>query len=210
MKKSAKYLYVALLLFCMASIGGCALGVLFVPDPRQLVKAEYRIPKDKKVAILIDDNLAPLPNAKMKNKLAEKIFNILIANKAIKDYQVIKYEKVRRIANRVVDNKKISIKKVGELVKADYVIYINIIEFNLQSDADNPLIKPIARAYVKVIEVETGNRVWPVSFLGKEVIATQRMAAELANSSHNSEYTNKLLNALAEQIANLFFDHREG
>ncbi len=205
-----KYLFAFPIILAAMYSGGCALGVLFVPDPHQLIQAEYKIPKGQKVAVLIDDNLAPLPSPTMKSQLAKKISDILISNKAIKDYQAIKYEKVKRVATKIIDNKKISIKKVGELVKADYVIYVNIIEFNLQSDSDNPLIKPLARAYVKVIDVKTGERVWPVSFLGKEVMASQRMAAELASSPKRTEYADKLLDSLAEHIAWLFCNHREG
>ncbi len=210
MKYAKYFLIMPILCLAFLTAAGCALGVLFVPDPRALVHAEYKIPKGSKVAILIDDDLSPLPSATMKAELAKKIMDKLISSKAIKDYQAIKYEKVKRVATKVFGNKKISIKKVGELVNADYVIYINIIEFNLQSEADNPLIKPIARAYVKVIETKTGNRVWPVSFVGKEVLATKRMASELISSPKRSEYNEKLLSALAEQIAWLFIDHREG
>ena len=198
-------------LLTMVLIGGCGrLGVLLMPDPRPFVAAQYKIPKGKKVAILIDDDLSPLPAATMKSELAKQIYDILIKNKAIKDYQKVDYEKVRRACTKVTQGKKVSIRQVGQQVKADYIIYVNVIEFNLQSDPENPLIKPRARAYVKIIEVSSGNRVWPVDFVGREVIATDRMSADLASSSKRSEYADKLLATLAENIAQLFFDHREG
>ncbi len=202
-----RFVILSFLIVC----SGCGkLGVLFMPDPRLLVPAEFKFAKDKKVAILIDDFLAPLSQPSLKDDLAHEMSKILTNHKAVKPDMMVSYSRVKKNTITSPNGKKQSIREIGQKAGSDYVIYVNITEFNLQEDAENPLVQPYARAYVKVIKVSSGERVWPIERTGHGVEAKIRMSSEYASSADRTEWSEKLIKELALDISHLFYDYRQG
>ncbi|MFA5865872.1 MAG: hypothetical protein WC975_14465 [Phycisphaerae bacterium] len=200
-----------LLMLVVITLGGCRLGMLLQPDPRPLVEAKYKIAKGKKLAVLIDDYMSPVNNPELKSVLAKKIADGLVEGGAVRAGSVVSIESVNQIPKDSPDGKKISIQHIGSQVQADYVLYVNIIDFKIQGDPENPLIQPTARAYIKVIDVSTGERLWPIDVTGEPVEAQGRMDTEtLSDNPDTSKWTDTLTDLLSVEVVQLFFDHRSG
>lgn len=205
---------VILLLILSSILTSCTGLLFFLPDLREFVAAEYKLPKDKKIAILIDDLYSPIPLANAKGYLAEKIRTVLIEEGNFPQKNIIDYKLISDYIEREYEtqNKLTPIAEIGKKIGADYVIYVNITEHSLQEEKDNPLVSPYIRAYVKVVKVEgpESKRIWPIEKIGKEIFVRQKTVAELISDVNTEEYYSKLLAALADRIAKLFFDHKEG
>jgi len=197
------------MLIGITGLTGCAYvsAVALLLTPEEKIPAEYKLPEKKKVAVLVDDYMSPLGNLELKKSLATTVGQQLVAAKAIKPEDLIDPEKVLAAPTDTTDGKKLSIQHIGRDVHADYVIYINIIDFNLQSDPDNPLIQPKSRAYVKVIEVATGERLWPIDVAGYPIQGKEHMQGEMAEEADKNEWSQKLVDKLASSAAELFYDH---
>lgn len=203
--------YLVLSLVILGGLTGCrAVSTLLAPDPRPMVEAKYKFDKGKKIAVLIDDYLAPVSNPGMKRELAQKIGDGLIEAGAVRAGDLISTESVVQLPKDTPQGKKLSIQNIGKQVQADQVLYINIVEFNLQSDPENPLIQPKARAYVKVVNVEDGDRLWPIDVTGEPIEAKSRMENELlSDKADTSRYADRLSILIASEVIGLFFDHRQ-
>lgn len=200
----------ALVLLCVLS-AGCQLAGLLTPDPRPVIEAKYKLTKGKKVAVLVDDYMCPVSDSELKRSLAQKINQGFMDAGVLRAGDLVGTEQVEEIPKDTAQGKKVSIQKIGEQVQADYVVYVNIIDFSIQSDPDNPLVQPKARAYVKVIEVATGERLWPIDLAGEPVEVTGRLAGELVSENTDARpYTESLSDDLAAEIVGLFFEHRKG
>jgi hypothetical protein len=198
-------------LVTLGSLTGCrTVSALLAPDPRPFVEAKYKFAKGKKVAVLIDDYLAPVNSPGMKRELAQKIGDGLIEAGAVRAGDLVSTESVAQLPKEAAQGKKLSIQNIGKQVQADEVLYINIVEFNLQADPENPLIHPKARAYVKVVNVEDGDRLWPIDITGEPIEAKSRMENELiSDKADTSKWAERLSLLVASEVVDLFFDHRE-
>ncbi len=204
-----------ILLISITIIAGCSGTAVFLPDLREFVPAKYKLPEDKKLAILIDDFCAPLPIANLKTKLAEKINNVLVDEGPYCQENIINYDEVKRVLIHTNNPMKMQpVAQIGRKVNADFVIYINIVEHSLQQERENPLVRPYIKAYVKVIKVETkedeSTRVWPIEKIGKEIVIQERTSAETIQDVDKEKHYTELIDKLGDKVAKLFFDHREG
>ena len=201
---------VLLVLLIVPAFVGCKLATLLAPDPRPLVSAQFKLSKAKKTAVLIDDYMAPIQSPELKAELAQKVAANLTEGGALRAGDLIGSDKVNDVSKESDEGKKNSIQRIGRDLGADIVVYVNVVDFNLQSDPDNPLIQPQARAYVKVVDVASGERLWPIDITGQPVQATTRMEGDLASdTSAKAQATEKIIDKLAAQVAELFFEHRE-
>jgi hypothetical protein len=202
-------LAVIAMLIAITGLTGCAYvsAVALLLTPEEKIPAEYKIPEKMKVAVFVDDYMSPLGNRELKKSLATSVGQQLIAAKVIQPEDLIDPEKVLAAPTETPDGKKFSIQHIGRDLHADYVIYINIIDFNLQSDPDNPLIQPKSRAYVKVIEVATGERLWPIDVAGYPIQGKEHMQGELTEEADKNEWSQKLVDKLATSAAELFYAH---
>jgi hypothetical protein len=197
-------------LIALAIFSGCKLPMILLTDPRAKIDAKYKFTKGKKIVVLVDDYMSPVNKPEMKRDMTAKISDGLIQAGAVRAGDIISTDKVNDTAKENSAGKKYSIQRVGRDVGADYVLYVNIIDFNLQSDPENPLVQPKAKAFVKVIEVSTGERLWPIDVTGEPIEAKIRAATDIASeSTDTSKWTEELSDNLTSEVIGLFFDHRE-
>jgi hypothetical protein len=191
-------------LFLLGTLAGCSGLAALLP---RKVAAEYSLPKKQKYAVFVDDYMAPSGSLNLKKTLAKAIGDAMIEGRVCREEDMVDVERVFDQPSDSPDGKKLSIQHIGGELGAAYVVYVNLIEFNLQSDPENPMIYPKARAYVKVIEVATGERLWPIDIAGYPIEAKDRMQGEVAAEADREEWTKKLTDLLAEDVAQLFYDH---
>jgi hypothetical protein len=202
----------ALLTAVAMLLPGCGkLGVLFAPDPRPLIPAQYELPREcKKIAVVIDDFRIETGQENLRERTAEQIELSMKANgAAARGAEFIPYSNIRSIETVSPEGKKHSIKHIGEALGADTVIYIDITQFDLAADTESPLVMPEAQARVKVLNIKTGERLWPIDFAGQPVYARERRQTEQLENSNRQEWSEKLAELLGTRIAELFYSHRE-
>ena len=99
-----------------------------------------------------------------------------------------------------------TIPNLGKAVEASQVIYVDLIQSNVEGDATRGIVRGKADARVRVVDTKTGNTIWPIDAqagypVGAEIPFTQSDDPTAANEVHNA-----LLESLSEQIGRLFHE----
>lgn len=210
LSRSSYLLVVAAVVVTAAVGGGCGqLGTLFMPDPRPLVPAQFKLTEGK-IVVLIDDYRVRLEQANIKEHIADKVVELLKSSRAARKAKFLPYKNLRSVKTESPTGKKYSIKRIGEDLGADVVLYVDITQFDLEGDPQSPLILPQGQAHIKVIEVETGDRLWPIDVQGHPVHARGRREAERLTNANRRKWSETLADMLATEIAELFYEHRQG
>jgi hypothetical protein len=102
--------------------------------------------------------------------------------------------------------RKMTIPALGKATDATQVIYVDLIQSDVEAEASHGVIRGRAEARVRVVETSTGNTIWPVDSqagyaVGAEVPYTRSDDPGAATEVHNS-----LLDSLSEQIGRLFHE----
>ena len=189
-----------------AGLGGCAAFSWFVAQfaPPQEVKAEFKLPKDKKVLVFVDDMLHEVNYAPIKGDLTEKLNSQLAEHKIAAN--TIPYEQVQDLAARG-DFNRLAVKEVGEKLGADVVIYVDIERFSLKENEASPLWRGELAGSVRVVDVKVG-RLWPTDREKYPVPAVETPPTENASKTYGAELSRLLAEKLADRIAKLFYDHK--
>lgn len=187
---------------------GCATLVVWsMADPHSLVKAQHKL-GDGKLAVLIDDYLAPLENPQLKRVITKQIAEELAA--ANLKISVIPYHRVAAVRQEDTIGKKLSVQRIGMRVGAHEVVYINIVQFDLYDSPDDPVLRPNMMGYVKVIDVGSGERLWPVQSSGQRISHRDRLLGTIdVSTSQREKLWDQLARDLGHKVAVLFYDHRE-
>lgn len=207
LKRSIPYLCFAALLslpLTGCNIVGPALVILKGPPTAE---AQFEIPKDKSVVFFVDDRLNVLPRRALRQVIAEKAQNTLLANQ--KDRRVIDTRAAIAVAARETASEPMDIVTIGRTVKADLMIYVTIDSFTLSADGVNSL--PQASYRIKVLDTakDTEPRVWPPEAEGKpmQVAPSQRAGVVPSSTSERSQAEVALANLIGESIGKVFFKH---
>jgi len=190
-------------------LSGCArLGILFLPDTQPLVRAEFELPAGK-TAVIVDDLQVSLKDTTVQARIADRVIDLLDAQWSLRKVEFIPCQRSEGLETEMPDGRLVSIQQLGRRLDADTIIYVNLTQFDLQSEPDTPLIFPAGRARIKVVKVSTGERLWPIDLAGRAVRVTGRRQSEALNAKSREKWTDTLVEMLAGQIADLFYDHRE-
>ncbi|MAY75858.1 MAG: hypothetical protein CMJ31_14290 [Phycisphaerae bacterium] len=123
------------------------------------VEAEYELDPTRSTVILIDDPTNRVTRRRYRGIIAETAQNVLLQKKVIDDGKMIDGRAAVTMAATATSQNPLSIQDIGEAVRADIVIYALVSEFRGSDFADKP--SPSVTLHVKVIDVVTGERVWP-------------------------------------------------
>ncbi len=207
-------------LLLLAPLGGCNfLGTAFVFfRPSMSIDAQYAIPKERQVVVIVDDYLGVATSPALTAAIASAAGHHLAADGGLK---VVDDAKVRdaiaKLGNRWTGKKgekAVSAASLGAALHADTVVYANIQAAQIQL-ADN-IYQPQVTLSVKAYETATGACVFPVSPDGDNirqtgfVIQSEITARDLSASgrSANSEAETKLAAQAGLDLAQLFYNHR--
>ena len=157
----------------------------------------------------VDDRRNVVSRLQLRAALADDIGTRLrdleLVREVVSGRELIAY--VRRVETPA---KRVSIEEMGQAVGADLVVYVEMDGFALSPDGATP--KPVASAFVKVIDVKARERLfpppggdpmgWPVS------TEVQNMTPDMFRTSSQRRGAEDLLEKkLAEEVARLFHDH---
>jgi hypothetical protein len=171
----------------------------------QKVRAEYNIPKDKKILALVESSLCETdqPIARMltdqlNSRLTkEKIAASTVPYSAILDFAAVnpRFGHMRPF-------------EIGRNLKADIVCYVLIQEFRLKDQNLGQLWRGNFQATVALLDVATGKQLWPVAgHEGHWVKPASTPPATESSPDYAAELARSLCESMADNIAKLFCDH---
>jgi hypothetical protein len=170
--------------------------------------ARYELPR-RKTVVYVDDRANRMTRAALRTAVGEEVGTLLLQQALVPE--VISTRDAVAYARRVdTTDKHVSIRKIGEAVGAEQVIYVDIDEYRISADGATP--RPAAIVNVKVIDVASGARLWPDGTDQGEqmVIRTREQSMELYNSSAGRRRVeDALAKQVAEDISKLFYEHEK-
>jgi len=196
-----------------ASVPGCggAAGAWlywFAPVPEEKVKAEYKLGKGR-LLILIDDDKGWLSDPTIRPLLTEALTKQFDEHDV--NHFVVPADHVVRLRQKDPDFERRGAREIGQRLKADQVLHLNVRTFTLHDDVVAPAYKGRFAVAVKVLDVSASKpedvRLWPNSTEGKLLEVTTELHAG-KGEGYNDELTRRLCEEMADKIAKLFYDHK--
>lgn len=170
--------------------------------------ARYELPR-RKTVVYVDDRANRMTRAALRTAVGEEVGTLLLQQALVPE--VISSKDAVSYARRVdTSDKQVSIRKIGEAVGAEQVIYIDVDEYRISADGATP--RPAAIVNVKVIDVGSGARLWPDGTDEGErmVVRTREQSLELYNSSAGRrKVEDALAKQVAEDVSKLFYEHEK-
>ena len=189
-------------------LGGCTPQgwvVLMRPDPEQ--KYQYKLAKAP-LLVLVDEpvNAArdPLTRYHLVSQLSEQLRKHKVNRQVIPEDDVQRILKTRPTAAQWTEA------ELGKALHAQQVLHVQIEPLNRDdSDAFGMGGYGVAKlsARVRVIDVDTGDQLWPIETAGQEVMF-EVPGREMRPADEGTRLRAALAVGLADRIAKLFYTHR--
>lgn len=191
---------------CIAVTGCQAFGFLtYMFGPPRVQKAEFRLGKGP-LAIFIEsaagDGSMPIFERELHVKLDEIFRAERISN------NVVPLDRAQSLPQRHPDFRSWSLQKIGRTLGADQLLYVRIQELRVRESPEHPLLSPMARLELKVIDVNappSRARVWPESG-ARELPPITRQTEEASSRERTDMAIVKLARDAAREIASRFYD----
>lgn len=170
--------------------------------------ARYELPR-RKTVVYVDDRANRMTRAALRTAVGEEVGTLILQQALVPE--VISAKDAVAYARRAdTSDKQVSIRRIGEAVGAEQVIYIDVDEYRISADGATP--RPAAIVNVKVIDVGSGARLWPDGTDEGErmVVRTREQSLELYNSSAGRRRVeDALAKQVAEDVSKLFYEHEK-
>lgn len=140
-------------------LSGCnlvAAGYFVVKGPPK-VPSVYTLDPKRSMVVYVDDRANRLPRRNLRQTIAEQIEATLLKNEAVSDVIASRGAMIATTSESF--DEPMSLVEIGRAVDAEVLIWIAIDSFMLTPDQVS--FVPTARVRVKVIDVVTGDRLWP-------------------------------------------------
>ncbi len=196
-------------LLAVLPVAGCNImgTALFLVKGPEKAPAVFTLPKEKTGVVFIDDRSSQAGRA-IREAMGTTCEKRLLFNKAATD--MVESRGVQAVLTREKDKKLVSITSVGKNLKADFVIYAWIDLFVLT--ADGQTFAPAATLRVKVVDVATGQRIFPVGVEGLDYYPLKITAPKDSINPPNSVSTQaqselEFGRFVGQSLAELFYEH---
>jgi len=206
-----KRFMILLPLICLTiALGGCnvtdALYTIFISPliPTPTVKAEYSL-EDKTILIWIDDTAIDPKHHSLRRELTAAIRTNLEEHEAIGG--AVAYAKIAQFRMAHPEFIDMSIQELGKRLQAQQVMYLFINQFQFRHEAGEGYYQPSLSGSVKIVDVGTGQRVWPKDKSYQSFAVNQDMI-EGKGTEFEDGLIQKLGAAVAQVIAPYFYKHK--
>jgi len=190
--------------------GGCNIvgpAVIIAKGPPKF-DAQYAIEPDRDTVIFVDDRENVLPRRALVEVIGRTAESTLLAEKAIDEERMISARSATLAARQDRFGSPLSIVEIGRAVDAEQVIYVAFDEFELSTDRVS--LVPSATVRLKVIDVESGERLWPEEFEGHEVTISmpQQQGSMPSDRTSRLQMQEALAAYVGRGIAQVFYKHK--
>ncbi|MBP26823.1 MAG: hypothetical protein CMJ63_01195 [Planctomycetaceae bacterium] len=190
-------------------LGGCniaqAVETLTRPDPVQ--EAKYELP-NRSTVIMFDDYYSIVTPVRVRRDIAEEATVVLMEYADMTD-MISPLDAIRMAHKMDKSVERVAIHEVGRALGVEQVIYVEPAAFTIP-----PIVgtaEPMAAFRVKVIDAQTGKRVFPADDDGGaagwpvQVSLSREEASRIASEGPNA-IRQELATKSGDAIARLFFD----
>jgi len=202
------------MLLLAAALSGCGpragallhfLG-LVKPDKTSAVYDLARKP----LLILVDDDWDLIHPPTARGALVDALATELRAHNLVD--KVTTNEELAKIRQSEPNFDKRGAREIGQLAKADIVLWLKVVRFTLPDDLEAAMVPCYFGVSVKVLDAKAGKRedvcLWPKEREGKLVEA--RISPHDLQACKSVREAHKVVaEALASQVAKLFYEHEE-
>jgi hypothetical protein len=192
------------------TLGGCnvtnALYAIFIDPliPAPTVDAEYSL-EDTTVLIWIDDTAIGPKHHSLRRELTASIHSDLEEHEAVG--VVVAYEKIAQFRMAHPEYIDMSIQELGKRLQAEQVLYLFVNQFHFHHEAGQEYYQPGLSGSCKIVDVSTGERVWPKDQSYRSFTVNQPMI-EGKGAEFEDNLMQKLGVRVAEEIAPYFYKHK--
>lgn len=179
----------------------------FIHGPEK-TPALYTLDPMRSVVVFVDDRSNKLPRRDLRIRMAEATQQTLAADKASND--IIDARGAFTATSQDKYGKPLTIAEIGKAVNAQTVIYTVIDEFSLSPDGQ--AIAPNVTIRVKVVDAETGKRLWPDEPEGHTLSLKSIARSGMAPSTTADLYQlqEKIVVQGGVAVGQLFVEHEAG
>jgi hypothetical protein len=207
MGRAANILMALVMLGGGALLGGCnivAPAALLIHGPEKSPRL-HPLDPEKVTVILIDDRQNKVPRRALRLAMGEVAEKQLLAKRVVND--MVTGQSALVAAGNDRSGRPAPIAEIGRAVGAQVVIYATVDEFTLLPDGQT--YAPTVRMRVKVVDVESDTRLWPVDPSGHSVFVRPQVTSRDAPNSIAGRYQaeEELAQLAGVYLANLFHDH---
>lgn len=169
------------------------------------VEAKYKL-ESGNLLILVDTPSGVARSSEARSVLSSKL------EREIAHYElaanVIPASELSALRSSRDDFEELDIRRIGQELWAQQVLYVEITEFQLSSIWEQSAGQSLMQGRVKVFDVEQNRRVWPeIEPLGYEVIVRTRLGE--GEGKNQQELMEELCQRMSVKIVKLFRDHQE-
>ncbi len=203
-------------LFMLQGMAGCNIAspIAYVLHPEPQVSAEYTL-SNVPTVIFIDDRRNRINPTRLRRVIADEATTLLMEEGVISEQFMISPRDAMIMARRQDrSGTVISLEKVGELVGAQQLIYMDVEQFALTHNGVTPAPRSISK--VKVLDLVNGKRVFPDPG-GESMTDYFTLNVEIPSPSPHGFNTAKVRNEMndelalltGERLAKLFYNYME-
>ncbi|MBL4591007.1 MAG: hypothetical protein JKY96_03505 [Phycisphaerales bacterium] len=209
-KSKSIFTYSALLLLGLAASlmsSGCNVitPVAYAIHGPQKILPVYTLEEHASTVIFVDDPSSKIALRRLRLSIAQTATSTLLKKRVLTD--MIDPRGILTAASKERHGDRMSITELGKAVGAEYVIYAVVTEFTLFPEAGS--YTPTATMRMKVIEVATGERVWPENEFGNQfkISIPQLPSTTGMDSSKRLKIESELATRSGLGLAQMFYKH---
>jgi hypothetical protein len=192
-------------LMLLVTAVGCqavaAAAIVFQPPPKS--EAKY-VPTTRPIVVFVDSDRQS-GNA---GTVRETITALIVDE--LREHKVGPIIDIDQLYNLRTKNAKafrsMKVDEVGKKVGAEQVIFVDIVDAQIIVNSGGQLIKGKAQAFVRVVDVPTGQTLWPTNLNdGWPVMVESKYKS--GNESSADSMREEMVRAMASSVAKLFYTY---
>ena len=197
-----------------ALLAGCNIvtPIAYAIDGPGQIEAEYTL-ANKKTVVFVDDPNNIIPRTSLLTTVGDAVSFDLMQREILASTVSTRDAIAVARASAGADAKKlVSTESIARSLDASQVIHIQPVIFDITGRNDSQGMRPTATVRVKVIDMDTRERVYPStgsSVDGRDVTATIRESdiGSLRSRAGRSQIEDELAKKVALEVAQLFYKH---
>lgn len=206
-----RFLALLLLFLFVTGFVGCnvtdAIYVKWIAPliPSSAIEAEHSM-ADATVLIWVDDTAVGPKYHSLRRELTAAIREDLEEHKAIGG--AVSYAAIARFRTMHPKCIDMTIQELGNRLQAQQVLYLFINQFQFSHEAGRGYYQPSLRGSCKVVDVNTGERLWP-SEQSFQSFTVKQLLVEGKGTEFEDDLIHKLCAEVAKEIAPYFYKHKK-
>ncbi|HSZ58053.1 MAG TPA: hypothetical protein VK797_20485 [Tepidisphaeraceae bacterium] len=187
----------------LAMAAGCNIAGLFgyAAGGSMKVPAEYKL-ENRPTVVLVENyenaDLYALPADRLERGITDDLTEGKLA-------KLIAPDKVNDVkSSDPTDYHKMDIPALGRAVGAKQVVYVNLVQFTVDSPAGGDRFVGKAEVHVKVVDSDTGHTLWPPDSSNGRVLKYETKTTDEVDATKFDRVEDQLCQNLTQKISRLF------